>query len=179
MGLIDKNMESQKKTTFSISKEVLLPYLKSTNPIPEKLKDTTAVKTDTNISEKTPSFNQLEIKKIEDYLKLTFLYEKDEDSYVCMANNPEVRDEYKDIFDLKDLVNYIYAVIHSPSNLEKYKDLSKVNFFEIRYPNDVKGFWKLVDLGAKLRALLKLSSVEKRNDENYKILNEIAKIQTK
>ena len=178
MGLKDKNLEPNKKATFSVSKAILYPYLTSGNPIPEKLKDQTLVKIVSNISEKIAGIDPATIKRIEERLKLTFLFEKDEYSHVCMANNPEVRDDYKDIFDLKDLYNYIYAVLHSPSYLIEYKDLSKIDLFETPYPNNLKSFWKLVEFGSKLRdlKLRVLSSKEKHSDETDKILKAIAEI---
>jgi|SRR5680860_1144679 len=91
------------------------------------------------------------IGKIEEKLRLTFVPEKEEDGNVCMANSPEIRDEYKDTFNAKDLLDYMYAVLHSPRYLEKYKDLSKIDVVEVLCHNDQNGFWKLASLGARLR----------------------------
>lgn len=177
MGSKVKNEAAQIKGTFSVPKEVLYSNLKIGNSI---LDDSTAEQTVLNTSESIADINSVSIKKIEEKLNLTFVSEKDAESQVCMANNPEVRDEFKDIFDLKDLLDYSYGVLYSPNYLEKYKDLSKINFFEVSYPNDTTRFWKLVNLGAKLRYLnlLEVSSAEEHNDEVDEILKKIAAIKS-
>ena len=52
-----------------------------------------------------------------------------------------------------DLLDYIYAVLHSPSYRETYKEFLKIDFPRVPYPTDVEKFWKLVALGGKLRQL--------------------------
>lgn len=52
-----------------------------------------------------------------------------------------------------DLLDYIYAVLHSPSYREKYKEFLKIDFPRIPYPDEVGLFWKLVNLGRELREL--------------------------
>jgi predicted helicase len=52
-----------------------------------------------------------------------------------------------------DLLDYIYAVLHSPTYREKYKEFLKIDFPRVPYPDDVEKFWKLVQLGGELRAL--------------------------
>ena len=118
------------------------------------------------------------IKEFEKILKLTFLYDKNQDSAVCMANSPEVRDEFKDVFDIKDLLDYCYAVLHSPSYIAAFRAVSKTKYFQVIYPRDTICFWKLANLGSKLRALnlLESSSEEKLTKETAKILDNIAKI---
>lgn len=176
MDLKNKIPFTQPKTFFSVVKEML--YLdggigKSISKSPtnrqsagSNLKEITGLGTDT-------------IRSIEEKLRLDFVPEKEEGGNVCMANSPEVRDEYKYTFDGKDLLNYIYAVLHSPGYLEKYKDLSKTDFFEIPYPNDQNRFWRLVGLGAKLRQLQMLDSpnLKKHSNETDEILRKLIKIE--
>ncbi len=50
-----------------------------------------------------------------------------------------------------DLLDYIYAVLHSPSYREKYKEFLKIDFPRVPYPTDPKQFFDLVDLGNQLR----------------------------
>lgn len=164
----NKNQAVQKKATFSVPKNVFYPNLKTGKSTLEKFRDSNDKPTILNTSESIAGIDPMAIKNIEEKLNLTFLSEKDSKSYVCMANSPEVRDEFKDIFDIKDVLDYSYAVLNSPKYLENYKDLSKIDFFQVLYPNSPNNFWELVNLGAKLRALnpLEVPSVEKHNIEN-------------
>ena len=170
-----ENQSAQNTVTFSVAKDALYPHFKIGNSIP---KDSSADQTVLNTSESIAGIDLLAIKNIEAKLKLTFLAKKDAESHVCMANNPEVRDEFKDIFDIKDLLDFSYAVLHSPNYLEKYKNPSKFDCFEVPYPKDPYHFWKLADLGAQLRDcnLLEATLNEKHNHEADEILKKIAEI---
>lgn len=50
-----------------------------------------------------------------------------------------------------DLLDYIYAVLHSPRYRDTYKEFLKIDFPRIPYPADVAIFWKLVALGGDIR----------------------------
>ena len=52
-----------------------------------------------------------------------------------------------------DLLDYIYAVLHSPIYRETYKEFLKIDFPRIPYPKDRDTFWQLAALGAELRRL--------------------------
>ena len=52
-----------------------------------------------------------------------------------------------------DLLDYIYAILHSPLYRSRYKEFLKTDFPRVPYPTDKKMFWKLVTLGAELRSL--------------------------
>jgi predicted helicase len=52
-----------------------------------------------------------------------------------------------------DLLNYLYAVLHSPAYREKYKEFLKINFPRVPYPTDAAEFWRLADLGGQLRQI--------------------------
>ena len=52
-----------------------------------------------------------------------------------------------------DLLDYIYAVLHSPKYRTKYKEFLKIDFPRIPYPKDPWSFWQLVSRGGKLREL--------------------------
>ncbi len=58
----------------------------------------------------------------------------------------------------EDIFDYIYAVLHSPSYREKYKEFLKIDFPRVPYPKDQKTFRKLVALGTELRSLHLLES---------------------
>ncbi|MDD1609393.1 MAG: hypothetical protein LUO95_01950, partial [Methylococcaceae bacterium] len=51
-----------------------------------------------------------------------------------------------------DLLDYIYAVLHSPSYRATYKEFLKIDFPRVPYP-DKASFWQLVKLGGELRQL--------------------------
>lgn len=58
----------------------------------------------------------------------------------------------------EDVFDYIYAVLHSPSYREKYKEFLKIDFPRVPYPNDKASFKALVKLGGELRGLHLLES---------------------
>jgi predicted helicase len=94
--------------------------------------------------ERLPNFDQTEIKKIAEHLKLKFTNEKGQ------SNN---------VFCPLDLLEYIYAILHSNNYREKYKEFLKIDFPRIPYPKDPKKFWQLVELGGELRQLHLLESL--------------------
>ena len=53
----------------------------------------------------------------------------------------------------QDLFDYIYAVLHSPSYRERYKEFLKIDFPRIPYPTDAERYHALAALGTKLRKL--------------------------
>ena len=57
-----------------------------------------------------------------------------------------------------DILDYIYAVLHSPTYREKYKEFLKIDFPRVPYPKDVETFWQLVTLGGQLRQIHLLES---------------------
>ena len=57
-----------------------------------------------------------------------------------------------------DILDYIYAVLHSPSYRNKYKEFLKIDFPRVPYPEDTNKFWQLVNLGSELRQIHLLES---------------------
>ncbi|MDI5951241.1 type ISP restriction/modification enzyme [Flavobacterium yafengii] len=112
---------------------------------------------------RVPNINPTIIKQIADGLRMTFTYEKETESNVCFANSDEVRPEFRQSFAPIDLLDYIYAVLHSPTYREKYKEFLKIDFPRVPAPTDADQFWKLVRLGGELRQihLLESPTVEK------------------
>lgn len=98
--------------------------------------------------ERTPNLNTEIVKKIANKLGLTFSIEKE---------------TTKDTFAPIDILDYIYAVLHSPSYREKYKEFLKIDFPRVPYPKDKDTFWQLVKLGGAIREihLLESPTVEK------------------
>lgn len=58
----------------------------------------------------------------------------------------------------ENIFDYIYAVLHSPSYREKYKEFLKIDFPRVPYPQNKEQFQVLVDLGSELRSLHLLES---------------------
>lgn len=58
----------------------------------------------------------------------------------------------------EEILDYIYAVLHSPSYREKYKEFLKIDFPRVPYPKVKTTFKKLVKLGTELRELHLLES---------------------
>ncbi len=52
-----------------------------------------------------------------------------------------------------NLLDYIYAVLHSPKYREKYQEFLKIDFPRVPYPQDQNSFWRLVKLGSELRKI--------------------------
>jgi len=100
-------------------------------------------------TERTPNLNIEIVRQISDILGLTFTNEKE---------------ATENTFAPIDILDYIYAVLHSPTYREKYKEFLKIDFPRIPYPKDQETFWQLVKLGGELRQihLLESPAVEKR-----------------
>jgi predicted helicase len=57
-----------------------------------------------------------------------------------------------------DILDYIYAVLHSPTYRETYKEFLKIDFPRVPYPKDAVSFWQLVKLGGEIRQIHLLES---------------------
>ena len=89
------------------------------------------------------------------------LYLYSEDGSKIPNLKKEIVDEIENIVGKvspEDIFDYIYAVLHSPSYREKYKEFLKIDFPRVPYPKDKESFKKLVKLGAELRSLHLLES---------------------
>lgn len=97
---------------------------------------------------RTPNLKAEIVNQITENLGLTFTNEKEK-----TANT----------FAPIDILDYIYAVLHSQTYREKYKEFLKIDFPRVPYPKDVDTFWQLVRLGKEIREihLLESDTVEK------------------
>ena len=98
--------------------------------------------------ERTPNLNPEIVKQIAEKLGLNFIPEKDTSTGSASVGN----------FAPIDLLDYIYAVLHSPSYREKYKEFLKIDFPRVPYPEDQETFWQLVKLGGEIRQIHLLES---------------------
>ena len=94
-------------------------------------------------TERTPNLNMEILNKVTDKLGLTFTNEK------VTAEGT---------FAPIDILDYIYAVLHSPKYRETYKEFLKIDFPRVPYPTDQKQFWELVVLGKQIREIHLLES---------------------
>lgn len=94
-------------------------------------------------SERVPNFNPEIVEEISKKLGLEFTAEKT---------------DRQETFAPIDLLDYIYAVLHSPTYREKYKEFLKIDFPRVPYPTDSKSFWQLVALGGEIRQIHLLES---------------------
>lgn len=110
---------------------------------PDKNKQTSYEEKPTRI----PNLNKEIVHKIEKKLGLGFVPE-------CYEEPGEEAGQ----FCPKDLLDYIYAVLHSPSYREKYKEFLKIDFPRVPYPKNKKIFWQLVEIGRQIREIHLLES---------------------
>lgn len=94
-------------------------------------------------TERTPNLKAAIVKQIAEKVRLTFTNEKE---------------TTKDTFAPIDILDYIYAVLHSPTYREKYKEFLKIDFPRVPYPKDAATFWQLVKLGGAIRQIHLLES---------------------
>ncbi|HHB51714.1 MAG TPA: DNA methyltransferase, partial [Saprospiraceae bacterium] len=108
-------------------------------------KDTEDMFVGQGLSEKNrkPNLNLEIVQKIANKLGLQFTPEKE---------------DTEGTFAPIDILDYIYAVLHSPTYREKYKEFLKIDFPRVPYPKDAKTFWQLVKLGRELREIHLLES---------------------
>ena len=105
--------------------------------------ETTAQQTIGQTTERTPNLNTEIVKQIAEKLGLSFTNEK-ETTHTTFAPI--------------DILDYIYAVLHSPTYREKYKEFLKIDFPRVPYPKDKDTFWQLVKLGGEIRQIHLLES---------------------
>ncbi|MDR0447542.1 MAG: DNA methyltransferase [Treponema sp.] len=71
----------------------------------------------------------------------------------------EEKEDKRGTFTPIDILDYIYAVLHSPAYRIKYKEFLKIDFPRVPYPADTKQFKTMAEFGAKLRTIHLLEDV--------------------
>lgn len=89
-----------------------------------------------NDGERTPNLNQDIVNDISKAIGLEFEPEKSGDSTH---------------FAPIDLLDYIYAVLHSPTYRDKYAEFLKIDFPRVPYPENGEQFRQLAEIGSELR----------------------------
>lgn len=108
-----------------------------------------------------PNLTEETINKIAHKTGLHFILEKDPEGNVCMANNKEVRPEFRQTFAPIDILDYIYAFLHSSKYRPTNKESLETNF---PLPKTTESFWELAELGSQIK---KIHSLENQKDNNF------------
>jgi predicted helicase len=103
-----------------------------------------------NSTERQPNLNNEMVQAIAQETGLLFTEEKTEDDKT---------------FAPIDILDYIYAVLHSPAYRTKYKELLKIDFPRIPYPESAEHFYRLAAIGSVLRKLHLMEDVSPANDK--------------
>ena len=77
--------------------------------------------------------------------------------------------DYNGVLYPQDLFDYIYAVLHSPSYRERYKEFLKIDFPRIPYPTDWEKFRDLVEKGAELRQLHLMEDIPTKTGVSFPV----------
>ena len=158
-NLVDKESVSlivcKQQSSFDFQHAFISRYISDGNSISMQTKEranvfplylypeTKAKQTIEQTAEKTPNLNTEVVNQIADCLGLSFTNEKG-----TTINT----------FAPIDILDYIYAVLHSPTYREKYKEFLKIDFPRVPYPKEKGTFWQLVKLGGEIRQIHLLES---------------------
>jgi len=108
---------------------------------------------DGKVAERVPNLNMEIVAKFAEKIGARF-EQRSADIPVRELKNDEVS------FSPENLLDYIYAVLHSPSYREKYKEFLKIDFPRVPLTDDADQFWKFVSKGCELRKLHLMESSE-------------------
>jgi len=131
-GFISKNIAGHKSFSAYDKSTVFLLYFTT---------DHTSLEFTNSL--RTPNLNKVIVGHLSEMLNLKFTNEKEQ--------TPST-------FAPIDILDYIYAVLHSPTYREKYKEFLKIDFPRVPYPKDQETFWNLVSFGGELRQIHLLES---------------------
>ncbi len=100
-----------------------------------------------SMQDRKPNLDMTIVEQISKNIELEYVSEEKD-------RNPNVLTHFAPI----DILDYIYAVLHSPSYRKKYKESLSSGFPRVPYPKDKDTFWQLVQLGSGLRLVHLLES---------------------
>ncbi|WP_332018869.1 type ISP restriction/modification enzyme [Kaistella sp.] len=112
--------------------------------------------TELDLRERIPNFNPEILKQIEQALVMKLV---EEEHFVKVQNFDKVIDG---LFTPLDVLDYIYAALHSPKYRETYKEFLKIDFPRVPFPKP-ETFWQLVQLGSQIRQLHLLEGISNKN----------------
>jgi predicted helicase len=105
---------------------------------------------------RTPNLNMEIVAKFAERIGLSFEAESDKGTKAQskLGFSPTSNGlESPSYFTPENLLDYIYAVLHSPNYRDKYKEFLKIDFPRIPLPENAEEFWKFVEKGCELRKL--------------------------
>lgn len=138
--ITDKIFES----SFISNKTGEITYVSPLYLYPEEDSQTQLLEAKNNEkSARAPNLDLEIVTDIATAIKLTFTNEKTEEAGT---------------FAPIDILDYIYAVLHSPTYRETYTEFLKIDFPRVPYPSNAEIFWQLVTLGGELRQIHLLES---------------------
>ncbi|AOW09211.1 type ISP restriction/modification enzyme [Flavobacterium gilvum] len=114
-----------------------------------------------------PDLTQEIIIQMENSTGLNFLPIKNLEGNVCMANNREVRPEFRQNFSALDILNYMCAILYSTSFRLPVNNAFETKF---KYPKDADFFWILAELGAEIKEIHSLKKI-KDTDSFFEFCN--------
>lgn len=77
--------------------------------------------------------------------------------------SPDDKERTEEGFLAVDLIDYIYAILHSVSYRDTYHDFLQNDFPIIPYPQSAEYFFNMADLGKQLRELHQLKGIEQKD----------------
>jgi predicted helicase len=94
-----------------------------------------------------------------------YLYQEHFGQTEKMTNlNEKIKSQISTTATPEQIFDYIYAILHSPSYREKYKEFLKIDFPRIPYPKSTEQFEKLAAFGEKLRHLHLMENITVPNN---------------
>ena len=126
------------------SEAIFLSSVTSTNAFNHPLY-TYHEESDSILKERVPNLNTSIVSNISDKTEMSFVPEASSD---------------KNTFSPIDIIDYIYAILHSPTYRAEYEEYLKIEFPRIPYPKDKETFMKLAKYGCELRQTHLLESNE-------------------
>jgi len=153
VGLVVRRQQPESKDLYLFASDKIISdgFIRSDNKGSESLfplylyNDLTLLG---NSDSRTPNLNPSIVKQISEGIEIEFTNEP-----IKYPIGQEIT-----TFAPIDLLDYIYAVLHSPAYREKYKEFLKIDFPRVPYPKDSASFWKLVEKGKAIRELHLLES---------------------
>jgi predicted helicase len=121
------------------------------------------------VTDKVFTHHSLSIKEV-NYIAPLYLYHEDgtKTSNLNETNLKKLTKNLKKEYKPEEILDYIYAELHSPKYREKYKEFLKIDFPRVSVPENDAHFSKMVEFGTNLRELhLMKSSLLDRYDTTY------------
>lgn len=91
------------------------------------------------------------VRNIASSTKLVFSDGDAAQNNLCLANDREVRPEYRTSFNKMDVIDYIIAFLPDPADSKETKEQGDSHFLEVPLPENAALFWEAVQRGRRLK----------------------------